>query len=724
MPLSRHLTFLLFFLLTLFFAKNSLAVLPLKKITAQSAPAVLKADEVYGDKDSNKLFAEGNVEIAKGESVVYANQMVYEKDDKTVRAIGNVRIKNIEIGIVKASEASIKDDFSSGVFLNTKMFFIDGSYLISPQITRRNPLVTVLKNSIFSICPNPNISSDSDLAGKERDLISIKSRQTTIDREKQKMTSNEVLIRFYNVPFLYTPYISLPLPSNKKQSGFLNPSYAKSTNLGLGIKIPYYFDIAPNIDLTTTPLIGVGNNQILIDNEFRHKTSFGDYKINFEIANNKIKNTNNSTVVSRTQNQYRWNFSGEGKFDLTKNVGLDFKTNLVSDRDYLRDYHFSYLNYTLSKVNLDYINGRDYHAAKLIKIQELENSSNQYFAPLVVPQIDSHIESKPKSLREKFALTSNVSVIARQEGLQYRRATTIPEFNIPLNLQGNLFNFNSKLQTDFYSLENNFKSTSATNNYEQFASNYKPEASLSWRLPLIKKTKFNTLLVEPMANLVVSSYKKNFNALPNQDSNNSELSVSNLFVADRISGFDRNESGKRFNYGVKTSMFNKYGEFGLTIGQGYKKGKEQDVLIQGFNNNNKSNLVGQAIYKAAKYFSATYSFQLNESNYRNDVNQLSSSLNFNRVQFSSDFLLVRRTNQNLNEKKQLSLSSRVLLNKEWSATIFSNKDLVLNRTLSRGISLTRDGCCAIFGFSITETNPSSLVKPQQSFNLSLLFKNL
>ena len=724
MPLSSRLTFLLFFLLTLFFAKNSSAILPLKKITAQSAPAILKADEVRGDKNSNKLFAEGNVEIAKGESVVYANQMVYEKDDKTVRAIGNVRIKNIEIGIVKASEASIKDDFSSGVFLNTKMFFVDGSYLISPQITRRNPLVTVLKNSIFSICPNPNISSNSDLAGKEIDLISIKSRQTTIDREKQKMTSNEVLIRFYNVPFLYTPYISLPLPSNKKQSGFLNPSYAKSTNLGLGIKIPYYFDIAPNIDLTTTPLIGVGNNQILIDNEFRHKTSFGDYKINFEIANNKIKNTNNSTVVSRTQNQYRWNFSGEGKFDFTKNVGLDFKTNLVSDRDYLRDYHFSYLNYTLSKVNLDYINGRDYHAAKLIKIQELESFSNQYFAPLVVPQIDSHIESKPKSLKEKFALTSNVSVITRQEGLQYRRATTIPEFNIPLNLQGNLFNLNSKLQADFYSLENNFKSTSATNNYEQFASNYKPEASLSWRLPLIKKTKFNTLLVEPMANLVISSYQKNFNALPNQDSNNSELSVSNLFIADRISGFDRNESGKRFNYGVKTSMFNKYGEFGLTIGQGYKKGKEQDVLIQGFNNNNKSNLVGQAIYKAAKYFSATYSFQLKESNYRNDVNQLSSSLNFNRVQFGSDFLLVRKTNQNLDEKKQLSLSSRVLLNKEWSATIIVNKDLALNRTLSRGISLTRDGCCTIFGFSITETNPSSLVKPQQSFNLSLLFKNL
>jgi hypothetical protein len=53
-----------------------------------------------------------------------------------------------------------------------------------------------------------------------------------------------------------------------------------------------------------------------------------------------------------------------------------------------------------------------------------------------------------------------------------------------------------------------------------------------------------------------------------------------------------------------------------------------------------------------------------------------------------------------------------------------NKDLQSSRTLSRGITLYRDGCCTIFGFSAIEINPSSLNKPQKTFNLSLSFKNI
>jgi LPS-assembly protein len=723
--LRRVAKFLLFFV-AVFFIKNSWALQFSKKTEQESIPAILKADQINGDKNTNVLTADGNVEVTKGNSIVYADQMVYEKNGKIIRAIGNVKIKNIEVGNVSATKADIKDDFSSGMFFDTKMVFTDGSYLTSPQITRETPLITILKSPIYSICPNPEIGADNDLAGKKRDLFSIKSTQTTVDRNEGMMKSKGGIIRLYNVPFFYTPYISIALPSKKRKSGFLNPSYAKSTNLGLGIKIPYYFDIAPNMDLTTTPLIGVANNQILIANEFRHRPSYGEYGANLEVANNKIKSSTNSTVVVRTQAQYRWNLNGKGKFDFTENSGLDFTGNIVSDRNYLRDYHFSYLNYTLSKVNLDYINGRSYHAVKVIKIQELESTTTKKFAPLILPQIDSYIETKPLSFKEKFALTSNATSITRQDGMKYNRATFAPEFNVPLNAGGNLFNFNSKIQNDFYSLQNDSGSANKSNiKYDSFAANYRPEASLSWRLPLIKKSESNTLMIEPIASIVISSYLKNFDSIPNEDSNNAELTVSNLFVSDRIAGFDRNEAGKRANYGVKTSLFNKYGEFGLTVGQSFRQSsRAQDITIQGFGAGNKSNIVGQALYKAKKYFSMTYSFQLDQSSYSNDVNQFSTALVFDRIQFHSDYLLVRRTQQNLSEKNQLSFSSKVKLTNNLSATIATSKDFAIGRTLSRSLILTREGCCTVFGFSVVETNPSSLSKPQRSFNISLLFKNL
>ncbi len=723
----RQATFLLSLLAAFFVAKNSMAFPSFKKGQKESPPAILKADEVDGDQATNTITATGNVEVSKGGSTVYSNKVVYERNDGIVHAIGDVKIKDIEVGNVRATKADIKDDFSSGKFFDSKMVFLDGSYLTSQEINRKDPLTTVLDRPIFSICPNPEISANNALAGEKLDFFSIKSKQTTIDRKEDVMRSKGGIMRIYNVPFFYTPYLSVALPSKKKKSGFLNPSYAKSTNLGLGVRLPYYFYIAPNIDLTTTPLIGISNNQILINNELRHKASYGEYIINAEVANNKIKSTSNTTVVKRTERQYRWNLMGEGKFDFTQNVGLDFKSNLVSDRNYLRDYHFNFLNYSLSKVNFDYIHGRNYHAVKMIKIQELENPAAEKSEPTIMPQIDSHIETKPLFFKETFALTSNTAMITREDGLQYRRATVIPEANIPFNMRGNLFTLNSKLQNDFYWLKNQTSTdTSTASQYQTAQTNVKPEFSFNWRLPLIKKTQTNTLLIEPMVNVVMSSYRKNYSALPNEDSNSSELSVSNLFVSDRIAGFDRNESGKRVNYGVKTNFFNKeYGQFGLTIGQGYKKsGNAQDAIIKGFGTNNKSNLVGQALYKAKKYFYLTYSFQLNESNYSNDVNQVSASLTFDKIMFGTDYLLIKQSQQNLQKMEQMSLFSKMKLSNEWSLTLATSQDLVLGRALSRSAIISRDGCCTIFGFSVMETNPSSLTKPQKSFNISVLFKNL
>lgn len=721
----RRITFLLPFFVAVLVAQNVWAIPPIKKNKDNSPHAVLKADEIDGDQETKTLTATGNVEVTKGASAVYADKVTYNKNGGMIRAFGHVKIKDLEVGNVRANNLEIKDDFSSGKFYDTKMIFSDGSYLDSPEIDRQTPFITVLQSPIFSICPNPEIAADNELAGKRRDFVSIKSNVTTIDREQQVIRSKGGILRFYNVPVLYTPYLRVPLKSKKRDSGFLNPSYAKSTNLGLGIRVPYYFNLAPNMDLTVTPLIGISKNQFIINNDFRHYSTYGNYQGIFEIANNKITSNSNTTVVSRTNNEYRWNLIGNGTFDFTKDVGLDFIGNTVGDKDYLRDYHFNYLNYTLTKVNLDYIKGRDYHAIKTIRIQELDPAANAEAAPLILPQIDSHIETKPFFFKEKFALTSNMTVITRQDGLQYRRATMTPEANLPFNIHGNLFAINARAQTDAYSLENNFQFTSRTNDYDSVQTNMKPELSMSWRLPLIRKSETNTLMIEPMINLVTSAYTENFNKLPNEDSNESELSVSNLFVTDRIAGFDRNESGKRINYGVKSSLFNRFGEFGLTLGQGYRKaGNAQDVVIRGFTDNNKSNIVGQALYKAAKYFTITYSFQLGESNYSNQVNQITTVLDLSRFTFSSDYLLIRKTIQNSAQKEQINLTASMQITPIWKVTTTMSKDLQSSRTLSRGITLYREGCCAIFGFSAIETNPSSLSKPQKTFNLSLSFKNL
>ncbi len=94
---------------------------------------------------------------------------------------------------------------------------------------------------------------------------------------------------------------------------------------------------------------------------------------------------------------------------------------------------------------------------------------------------------------------------------------------------------------------------------------------MSWNFPLIKKSNRYSLVIEPKANFIVSSYEKDYNKIVNEDTNNIELTQNNLFLEDRFVGFDRNESGQRLNYGVNSKLFNKFGDFGFGIGQGYRK---------------------------------------------------------------------------------------------------------------------------------------------------------
>jgi LPS-assembly protein len=706
------------------FIKNSYSAVKISDKSEQSLPSVLKADKVNSDENDQTLTAIGNVELRKDFSVIKANEMIYDKKTRFVKAVGEIKINNLEIGKVDAKDAVVKDDFSSAIFYDSTMIMNDGSYLISPKINRENPQITILDSAIYSLCPNPEISDNNEIIGKKRDLLSIKTKKTTIDRENQKFTINHGIVRIYNFPVLYTPYLKSTFPSKERESGFLTPSYVRNVN-GFGVNFPYYINIAKNKDLTITPYINPGQSLYVVKNDFRHLTPYGSYQITPEIANNNIEFSRDSTIVSRTQSNYRWNLKGSGKFDFTTNTGLDFEINDVYDRNYLRDYRNDFVGFTMSKANLDYIYRRDYYAIKAIKFQELENAEIEKSAPLILPIIENRIESKPFFFNEKIALSSNIAVLKRTDGLQYRRLTAIPEVSVPFNLKGNLFKINSNIQADYYSFEDNFSQSVNNRNYDSEVINYRPETSINWSLPLVKKGKEQSFLLEPMANLVYSSFKRNADEIANEDSENPELTFSNLFISDRISGFDRNESGTRTTYGIKSSYINKYGDLGFNIGQSFRiKNNVQDVDIRGFNQNDKSNYVGLITYRSKKYFNLYYAYQLNESSLRNDVNEVNALLYFDKISFNVNYLLLRRSSQNEQKREQATFSSTAKISEKTSTTISATRDLFTGRVLMKSIALSYNGCCTIFNFTFTQNNQSNLTTPSNSYSVNLTFKNL
>ena len=244
-------------------------------------------------------------------------------------------------------------------------------------------------------------------------------------------------------------------------------------------------------------------------------------------------------------------------------------------------------------------------------------------------------------------------------------------------------------------------------------------------MPLIKKSNNYSLIIEPKANFVNSSYSKDYRYIINEDTNNIELTQNNLFFEDRFLGFDRNESGQRLNYGINSKLFNSVGDFGFGLGQGYRKNnKVQDVTITGFNNGNKSNIVGSLSYKSPKMINFIYNFQLNNENYENEVSDINLNMNFNNFNISSNYLFIKEDAQSNAKQEQVYLGFRTKIYGNVSGYLNMTKDMVGDQVIMKRLGVNYDGCCVTYGFSAVEHKPVQFLRAEKSYNIHFTIKNL
>lgn len=87
---------------------------------------------------------------------------------------------------------------------------------------------------------------------------SLSARQLTVAANSESVTTRGAVLRVKSVPLIYLPYLKLPLGSGDesvaaRQSGFLVPTVGYDDEEGASIGVPYYLNIAPNVDVTLKP---------------------------------------------------------------------------------------------------------------------------------------------------------------------------------------------------------------------------------------------------------------------------------------------------------------------------------------------------------------------------------------------------------------------------------------------------------------------------------------
>jgi LPS-assembly protein len=98
----------------------------------------------------------------------------------------------------------------------------------------------------------------------------LEGKSIVLDTRNGTGTAKNMKLRFGGVPILYLPYISFPI-SDARKSGILTPEIGSAGRSGNEIRVPYYWNIAPNYDATITPRL-LTSRGLQLETQFRYLT--------------------------------------------------------------------------------------------------------------------------------------------------------------------------------------------------------------------------------------------------------------------------------------------------------------------------------------------------------------------------------------------------------------------------------------------------------------------
>jgi LPS-assembly protein len=199
------------------------------------------AESANGTEDRD-LSLKGQGELRHTVTVMKGDAIHYDVDSNTADAYGHVHVDDNGDTFI-GPEAHRRLDSDEGYMIDPKYRFnLTGGSGSAERADTIDSERTVVHNGTYTACPcSPDDPS----------WYFVASRFDIDTGSNEGIARNGVLF-FQGVPIFASPWLSFPLSINR-QSGLLPPTFSLSSTNGFDITVPYYFNIAPNYDLTVTP---------------------------------------------------------------------------------------------------------------------------------------------------------------------------------------------------------------------------------------------------------------------------------------------------------------------------------------------------------------------------------------------------------------------------------------------------------------------------------------
>ncbi len=285
------------------------AMVPPPKESAVPRPAFLNADQISGVVD-REVLAEGDAELRKVGSVLTGDRLTYWPVEDEVEAVGNARLQQGD-DVISGPRMRLKIEDQVG-FVEQATYFLKkqsgqatgadadarwaatlpadqaNTGFAAPRTMSLKPGQTRLKERkpANQITEGRGEAERVDLEGENQFRLTnatyttckpgnddwfLSTRDLQLDYDNDVASGSAATIHFLGVPILHSPWVSFSL-NNERKSGFLTPSYGSTSDSGFEFTLPYYWNIAPNMDATFEPRI-LSKRGFQLGTEFRYLNS-------------------------------------------------------------------------------------------------------------------------------------------------------------------------------------------------------------------------------------------------------------------------------------------------------------------------------------------------------------------------------------------------------------------------------------------------------------------
>ncbi len=529
-------------------------IAPISTVPANGSIADVDADRVSYDPKKKIAIATGIVRLTYGPYTLVATRVEYNEITGDFKANGSVQLREPNGNVLQADVLAITEKFKAGFAKHVRALLTNDATITAQYAQRTSDGITVYEKATYTACKNCEDKNGDPLWVIETD-------QTTHDSNTHNLYHVHPRLKIHGVTVAALPYWQQPDPSVKRRTGFLAPVFKAGSVYGLGVATPYFWALAPNYDLTITPMVNTKQG-FAGDVEWRHRLETGSYNVHAFGAYQS-----SPPVAGET---WRGAVKSEGHFQINPDWQWGWNGTVVSDRRFLNDYDFDDRKIAQNEVYATGIWDQTYVNAEALSFNTLDSDVNADTLPTALPFVTGEKIISDAAFGGDLKFDWNVYAIDRNEadpsfthGTSQTRGTAEVEWKTQLiGDAGTVITPFAKLRSDIY-VTNNVPDASVPGGFRDSETTTRllPTIGVDARYPFIANLDSGQSIISPVFQIISAADENDANKIGNEDAITLNFDSSSLFLSDRFTGLDRYEGGTRANVGLSYAFIGNGGNY-------------------------------------------------------------------------------------------------------------------------------------------------------------------